>query len=104
MENFTECKNSRIDIFKRLLRTIICMIAFELVRILFQAVVFFQYVYLLIFAKSSVPLRRFGNRLSAYTYQLLRYATLNDNLRPFPFSDLPETSNCESPSSKIDFS
>ncbi|WP_291325095.1 DUF4389 domain-containing protein [Desulfovibrio sp. UCD-KL4C] len=104
MENFTECKNSRIDILKRLLRTIVCIIAFALVRILVQAVVLFQYVYLLIFAKSSDPLRRFGNRLSAYTYQLLRYATLNDNRRPFPFSDLPETSNCEPPSSKIDFS
>lgn len=104
MGNFTECKNSRVDIFKRLLRTIVCMIAFELVRILLQAVVFFQYAYLLISGKSSTPLRRFGNRLSIYTYQLLRYATLNDNRKPFPFSDLPETSGSDQPSSKIDFS
>ncbi|MBI9112108.1 DUF4389 domain-containing protein [Maridesulfovibrio ferrireducens] len=104
MDNFKDLKNNRLDILKRLLRTIVCMIAFELVRLLLQAVVMFQYAYLLILGKSSAPLRRFGNRLSTYTYQLLRYATLNDNMKPFPFSDLPETTRCESPVSRIDFS
>ncbi len=104
MDHFADGKYSRIDILKRLLRTIVCMIAFSLVKFLLQAVVLFQYAYLLVAGKSSAPLRRFGQRLSLYTFELLKYVTLNDNKKPFPFSDLPEGPNKNETPNHIDFS
>ena len=104
MNHFAEGKYSRIDILKRLLRTIVCIIAFALVRILIHAVVLFQYCYLLISGKSATPLRKFGNTLSLYAYDLLSYATLNNNRKPFPFSDLRESSGENTSPSDIDFS
>ncbi|WP_031481294.1 DUF4389 domain-containing protein [Maridesulfovibrio frigidus] len=104
MDHFAGGKYNRIDILKRLLRTIVCMIAFSVVKFLLQAVVLFQYAYLLVAGKSSEPLRRFGLRLSLYTFELLKYVTLNDNKKPFPFSDLPESQNRNDPPNHIDFS
>lgn len=104
MHYHSEKTVSRIDVLKRLLRTIVCLIAFALVRIVLQAVVFLQFIFLLIVARHNEQLRSFGNKLSMYAYELMRYSTLNGNRRPFPFSSLPVDHECERPSSDIDFS
>ncbi|WP_320171299.1 DUF4389 domain-containing protein [Maridesulfovibrio sp.] len=95
---------SRVDVLKRLVRTMICILAFELTRMLSYFTIFIQYAFLLAAGRPSEQLRDFGNRLSTYAYRLLRYAMLNDNRRPFPFSDLPAENECERQSSNIDFS
>ncbi|CCO22760.1 DUF4389 domain-containing protein [Maridesulfovibrio hydrothermalis] len=94
----------RADILKRLIRTIICIIAFALVRILLHAIVFLQFIFLLVLTKHNEPLRSLGNKLTTYAYELLRYSTLNGNRRPFPFSNLPADNECERPTSDIDYS
>lgn len=93
----------RMDILKRFLITVVCLIVFELVRILVHATVFFQFLYMLIARKQSEPLRKFSNRLSCYVYKLLRYATLNENGKPFPFSEFPKAGDCDRPSTTIIF-
>lgn len=95
---------SRIGILKRFIRTMVCMLAFELVRILSYCTIFVQFAFSFVTGSPAAPLRDFGNRLSLYAYRLLRYSTLNDNRRPFPFADLPEEGECEAKSSSIDFS
>lgn len=95
---------NRLDIAKRFLRTIICIIAFELVRTLTYATTFVLYIFLLISGKPSKTLQDFGNKLSCYAHSLLRYMTLNSNIRPFPFSDLPTDKDCKPSPSHINFS
>lgn len=93
----------RLSIFSRLIVTIVCLIAYEILKIVVYACVAFQYIYLLIAGRSSEPLRIFCNRLSMYIYRILRYATLNENKRPFPFSSLPTDQETEKSVNKISF-
>jgi hypothetical protein len=93
----------RTAILKRLLITLVCMIFFEVTGFIIQLSVLFQYGYLLVAKKRSEPLRRFTNSLSLYGYRLMRYNTLNDNKRPFPFNPYPEDAECEESSKQILF-
>ncbi len=95
---------NRIDILKRFVKTLVCMLAFELVRALAYAIIFVQFAITLINGCPAIPLRNFGNKLSTYAYEILRYSTLNGNKQPFPFSNLPADHQCEPPTSDIDYS
>ncbi len=81
---------SRMKILLRFLYSILYLLVFEILRLVVQLTVLFQYVYLLVVGKPSLPLRRFGNRVSDYTFRVLRYLTLNENVRPYPFSPFPD--------------
>ncbi|MBU1611589.1 MAG: DUF4389 domain-containing protein [Proteobacteria bacterium] len=93
----------RSAILKRLIMTIICLIAFEAVEILLLLVVLFQYGQMLILGKRNENVRKFGNKLSWYGYRILRYATLNENGRPFPFGSLPTDAEVEAPARSVHF-
>ena len=47
------------------------------------------YVPLLITRTHNDPVQRFSNKVLSYAYRVMRYVTLNDNQRPFPFTDFP---------------
>jgi len=81
---------SRKKIAVRLLYTILFLIVFEIVKIIIQVSVIFQYVYLLISKTSYNPIRNFSNKVSVYAYRVLRYVTLNENEKPFPFNNFPK--------------
>ena len=89
MESIADTRPSRGAIGLRLLYTILYLIVFEVLKIVIQVTVLFQFVYLLISRTYSVPLVNFSNKAATYLYKVARYATLNDNIRPFPFSDFP---------------
>ncbi|MUM77705.1 DUF4389 domain-containing protein [Pseudodesulfovibrio sp. F-1] len=93
----------RGDILKRLLITIACLIFLKVVRLLVQLAAVFQFLFLLAAKRHSEPLRRFCNALSGYGYRLMRYATLNDNERPFPFSRFPDDGEWEKPAQRVTF-
>jgi Domain of unknown function (DUF4389) len=84
----TEISRTRITI--RLLFTIAFLIVFEILRVIVQLTVFFQFIYLFITKSHSPGLRNFTNQVCAYAYHLLRYVTLNENRQPFPLSDFPD--------------
>ena len=93
MENtkeVTESKLSRKKIGIRLLYTVMYLIIFEILKTVIQVTVLFQYVYLLITKRYSYPLKNFSNKVATYAYKIIRYVTLNDNDRPFPFHEFPE--------------
>lgn len=102
--NNQERNNYRLNVLKRFIRTIVCIIAFELVRIMAYLTIFMQYTATIVTGTPVRPLLDFGNRLSTYTYRLLRYSMLNENRQPFPFSELPSKNECEPQPSSIDFS
>ena len=89
MENLEGTKTPRTQIAIRLVLTILCLVIFEILKVVVQVTVLFQYVYLLITQKYNEPLRNFSNKVATYAYKIIRYATLNDNHRPFPFNDFP---------------
>lgn len=90
-------------ILKRMLVTLVCMIFLEVTVMIVQLSVLFQYCFLLIAKKRSEPLREFCNSLSQYSYKLMRYNTLNENKRPFPFEKFPSDADCEEPVKQVQF-
>lgn len=93
----------RASILVRLIITVVCLIAFEVVKVIVQIAVLFQFAYLLITKEYSEHLRQFTNRLSTYGYRILRYSTLNENARPFPFNPFPPEKDCEAAEKNLEF-
>ena len=92
---------SRKKIGIRLLYTVFFLIVFEILKIIIQVTVLFQYVYLLITKTYNNPVRSFSNKVSFYAYRVMRYVTLNENTQPFPFADFPEET--DAPESAVRF-
>lgn len=93
----------RSDILKRFIITLVCLVFFEVLTLIVEVSTLFQYGYLLAVRKRSEPLRRFCNGLSQYGYRIMRYATLNDNRRPFPFAEFPGDEDCEPSAKQVQF-
>ncbi len=102
MNTIEESKASRKQIGIRLLYTLLYLIVLEVIKVVVQVTVLLQFIYLLITQKYSQPLRTFANKLVSYAYRVLRYATLNENVRPFPFNDFP--GEMEQPEEPVQFS
>ncbi len=78
----------RKEIARRFAFSILFLIFFEIIKTIVQVAVVFQFVFLLITQRHNEPVRKFCNKLSAYAYKTLRYATLNENEKPFPFAEI----------------
>jgi hypothetical protein len=92
---------SRTQILIRLLFTVLYLVVFGIVHALINLATVFQYILLLITLSPSEPVRRVSNQLAVYGYRVMRYLTLNDNQRPFPFSDFPQ--EMEPPAGEVRF-
>jgi hypothetical protein len=90
---------SRKQIFIRLLYTILFLLIFGIVELIVHLIVFFQFIYFFITQKPNEPVRQFSNKISMFGYRILRYVTLNESRRPFPFTDFP--SELEPPDEQI---
>jgi hypothetical protein len=101
MNELQETNTSRGKILIRLAITFVCLALLGCVQFLIQVISLVQYAILLITLSHSEPLRSFSNKAAAYAYRLIRYVTLNENRRPFPFSDLPP--EMESPEYTVKF-
>ena len=88
---------SRKKIAIRLLYTLLFMVVFEILKVIIQVAVVFQYVYLFIVRTHNDPVRRFSNKVSVFAYRVMRYVTLNENMRPFPFADFPQEMDTPEP-------
>lgn len=90
-QNFT-----RLDAIIRFAMAIVCYIALCIVtRVLIGLVMLFQFFHLIITKTVSQPVLGFSNRLNYYSYRLMRYVTLCENPRPFPFGPYPKESETE---------
>lgn len=52
-------------------------------------VVILQFLFSLVSGQTNTRLLLFGQSLSRYIYQILRYLTFNSEQMPFPYSDWP---------------
>jgi len=92
---------SRRQIGIRLVFTILYVAVFEVVKTIILLTTLFEYVFLLITLRHNEPARAFANKVATYGYRLMRYLTLNENQRPFPFSEFPP--EMEPPEQEISF-
>jgi D-alanyl-lipoteichoic acid acyltransferase DltB (MBOAT superfamily) len=80
---------TRQQVAIRLLYTLLYMAIFELVKTIVILISLFEYFFLLVTLQHNEPARAFANKVATYGYRVMRYLTLNENQRPFPFSDFP---------------
>ena len=93
---------TRKQIAIRFLYTLLFLIVFEIVKVIIQITVLFQYVYLFATMGHSDPVRRFSNKVAVFAYRVIRYVTLNENTRPFPFADFPQEMDAPEPEPGFD--
>ncbi|GBC59892.1 DUF4389 domain-containing protein [Desulfonema ishimotonii] len=78
-------KNVGVRLVFTLFFTLVCgMLSFAIL-----ALAFLQFVCLLITMQQNEAIKGLSHKLTAYTYKVLRYITLTENLRPYPFSPFP---------------
>jgi hypothetical protein len=80
---------TRKKIAIRLLYTLLYAAIFMVVKTIVLLIALFEYFLLLVTLKHNEPARAFANKVATYAYRLMRYMTLNENQRPFPFSEFP---------------
>ena len=74
----------------RLLYTLLFMLIFSITETIIQLTLVFQFVHLFFMRKQNEQVRAFSNKASTYAYKVLRYVTMNEDQRPFPFTDWPK--------------
>jgi len=89
MVDLSEIVATRKHIAIRLLFSILFLFVFGILETIIWLIVLFQYIMLFITRKPNLPVRNFSNQLITYAYRVMRYLTLNENTRPFPFNDFP---------------
>lgn len=92
---------SRGQIATRLLITVLFLPINGIVNATIVLTTLFQYVYLLVTLQPSEPVRVFANKVIGYGYHVWRFISLNDNRRPFPFTELP--GELEAPEGEVKF-
>lgn len=76
--------------WKRTLLMILFGIAYSIVEFVIALTVLVQFVSILATGRANEALLRFGNSLSAYVRQILRFVLYNTEDMPFPFADWPD--------------
>jgi D-alanyl-lipoteichoic acid acyltransferase DltB (MBOAT superfamily) len=89
MNDESQVTVTRKQVAIRLLYTLLYAAIFEVVKIIILLITLFEYLILLITLRHNEPARAFANKVATYGYRVMRYLTLNDNRRPFPFADFP---------------
>lgn len=66
-------------------------LVFYVTQLVIAAVVVAQCLFTLITGNPNTYLLGFGESLSKYVQEILRYVTFNTDQRPFPFTDFPKS-------------
>jgi hypothetical protein len=75
----------------RLVFMVLFAVLLQVVGIIMWVLVILQFVFSLITGRDNSNLREFGQSLSTYIYQILKFLTYNSEEKPFPFSDWPDS-------------
>lgn len=76
----------------RVLYMVFFAVCLQVARIVMWAVVAFQFLFMLITGKDNPKIRAFGQSLTDYIFQSLKFLTYNSEEKPFPFTDWPTIS------------
>jgi len=75
----------------RVLFVAIFWVVFYISQLVIAAVVIGQCAFTLISGAPNAQLLSFGDGLSRYVQEILRFVTFNSDRRPFPFSEFPKS-------------
>ncbi|MFT6407622.1 MAG: hypothetical protein ACJAQ6_001035 [Arenicella sp.] len=75
----------------RVLFVALFWIVFYMSQLVIAAVVVAQCAFTLISGGPNAQLLSFGDSLTLYVHEILRYVTFNSDQRPFPFADFPKS-------------
>lgn len=75
----------------RILFTALFWVIFHLSQFVLAVVVVAQCAFTLITNKPNAQLLAFGDSMSRYVHEILRYVTFNTDRRPFPFEEFPKS-------------
>lgn len=89
MNKIVDYFKSRKDVAVRFLFTLLFFIVFEIIKIIIEVVVLFQFVFLLFKLKPNQSIKNFSNKVAVYGYKILRYISFNEKPLPYPFTDFP---------------
>lgn len=62
---------------------------YSITKVVLAAVVLFQFLTTLFTGEKNERLLEFGNNLSTFIYQIVKYLTYNSDDKPFPFDEWP---------------
>lgn len=69
----------------------LCFFAWRLAELVLLGVILVQAVYRLFKGEPQAQLLSLGSQLATFSYQTFRYLTFNSEVKPFPFSNWPNT-------------
>ena len=72
------------------LHMLIYALCYSLAVMLLSAIVVFQFLLKLFTADTNERLRKLGQGLSTYVYQILQYMNFNSDYQPYPFGAWPK--------------
>ncbi len=65
-------------------------IFYTIAEVLLVAIVVFQFALKLVTGDSNEPLRRLGQSIGTYIYQIIQFLTFNNDFHPYPFGTWPK--------------
>jgi hypothetical protein len=68
------------------------LVFYAVAKVIIFAVIAFQFILMLLTAKTNEKLVKLGKSLSTYLYQILLFLTFNSDEHPYPFGAWPENS------------
>jgi len=85
------------DLWARALYMLFFAIAYGIAEAVITLLAIFQFIAVMFTGNANERLLQFGNNLSAYVYQIIRFMTFNTETRAFPFSPWPDEPMDENP-------
>jgi hypothetical protein len=76
--------------WQRVAFVVLFWIVFYVAQLVVGAVALAQCVFVILTNNPNQHLLQFGDSLSKYIHDILRFVTFNSDQRPFPFSDYPK--------------
>jgi len=76
--------------WKRGLYMLLYVIFYTIAEIVLFAVIFFQFLLKLFTGETNERLRKLGQGISTYIYQVLQYMNFNSEYQPYPFGAWPK--------------
>ena len=84
-----EIQVNRKQIAIRLLYSFLFIIILSIALAFLKLAVIFQYIVLFVNKKHNENLRNLTNKVATYCYKIIRYVSLSENKRPYPFTEFP---------------
>ncbi|MDF3055489.1 MAG: putative lipase [Gammaproteobacteria bacterium] len=86
-------QKSNLAVSEKLLRLLFMLffvLCHYIIRLIVYVLAIAQFLVVLVTSKPHEGLRKFGQALSYYAYQILQFLTYNTEEKPFPFSPWPQ--------------